>query len=184
MSGTTRRPTTDELLAAIQEQADADEVDRIAALSDDALDAELRGLGDDPAAVRAKGAAIVARAGKVLADQRPAAPRRIVFQLSALAAAAALALVMADRQDALRNRSGDIRADDDKPAGPSPQERALALRAKAELACANRRWSDCEDALDGAKNLDPAGEATPRVIALRAMEQAGQYPDAGRYLAK
>jgi hypothetical protein len=83
------RLTPEELWKALEEQADADEMERIAELDDTALDAELRAGGFDPAKVRAEGAAFA----KALLDRRDreaSAAKKLELTRARLAKRAAL----------------------------------------------------------------------------------------------
>lgn len=51
--------------------------------------------------------------------------------------------------------------------GASVTQRAATLREEALDACDARRWEECGRKLDEAKDLDPAGEDEPRVVAAR-----------------
>jgi hypothetical protein len=53
-----KKRTPEEIMKAIQTMGDEDEMDRILAMDDDALDRELREAGFDPETVRASGAAL------------------------------------------------------------------------------------------------------------------------------
>jgi hypothetical protein len=44
---------------------------------------------------------------------------------------------------------------------------AADLRASAFAACKDLRWADCVADLDRAKQLDPAGDSAPEVVAAR-----------------
>lgn len=62
------------------------------------------------------------------------------------------------------------------PIAPSPLERAAELRRAATESCAKRDDVGCEQALDEAKRLDPAGEASPEVKRLRDELAARKAP--------
>lgn len=61
---------------------------------------------------------------------------------------------------------------------PTPTQRALALRTQAFAACKEAQWDPCLAWLDEAAQLDPAGDATPEVIAARAAAKKGEADDA------
>jgi hypothetical protein len=63
------RRTPEETWKAIERGAADDEMDRITALSDAELDAELRAIGFDPEEVREQGADMAARAPAILAEE-------------------------------------------------------------------------------------------------------------------
>ena len=56
---------------------------------------------------------------------------------------------------------------------PPPDWRVVELRENARKACAEYDSIDCEIALDEAKKLDPAGEDTPEVKAMREVIKNG-----------
>ena len=59
-------------------------------------------------------------------------------------------------------------------AGPTPAERALAMRTEAFTKCEARAWDACERKLDDATALDPDGERTPEVLAARRAIDKGR----------
>jgi hypothetical protein len=61
--------------------------------------------------------------------------------------------------------------------GPTPAERAEAVRLDAEKACDRGDWLWCSDRLDEAEKIDPAGESTPGVQQLRKKVMAGLRRD-------
>ena len=57
------------------------------------------------------------------------------------------------------------------------KEQAVALRSSATAACRDHRWGECRKGLDDARELDPPGEGTPDVKALRkAIDEATAPP--------
>jgi hypothetical protein len=58
MNGTRGKPPRPDLFERIEQQAMNDEAERILALTDEELDAELAAAGLDPAGVRARGRAL------------------------------------------------------------------------------------------------------------------------------
>jgi len=65
-------------------------------------------------------------------------------------------------------------------AGPdrsSPLQLAAATRAQAFPACDAQQWATCEQKLDEAQHLDPAGEDDPRVRAARQSAYDGLHPE-------
>ncbi|HEY8090359.1 MAG TPA: hypothetical protein VIF09_21005 [Polyangiaceae bacterium] len=175
----------DEAGEARDDEAYRKEVERLEAMGDEALDAELRGAGLDVGGLPT-GAEIVAKGAEARAKVVPLAPPRRASRAVSYAAAAAVILLAFF---AFRNRravvawwNGEpIRPDDQwlpwKP-GPTPHERAEALRDRAVGACYTQQWRECRAWLDDAKALDPDGEGETRVVeARRAMERAEQ-PDA------
>jgi hypothetical protein len=91
-----------------------------------------------------------------------------------LAAAAVVALVIA----ALWGRGDPVAQAPPRPIAPSPSEapkepsledRAEPIRGDAYAACEMRLWDRCEAKLNEARELDPAGEAQPRVLTVRQL---------------
>ncbi len=54
-----------------------------------------------------------------------------------------------------------------QPEPPSPLDRARSLRAEAAKQCDERAWRECLKSLDDARALDPIGDGSPEVRALR-----------------
>jgi hypothetical protein len=146
----------------VEEDVAAQELDRIAALSDEELDAELRAGGVDPQAA--------ARVGQAVLDDAASAEGRVVklrrsiwVWAGGLAAAAALALVVAN----VARRDDGVTASPPRPGTPQARELAAALRQHAFDDCNASRWARCEEQLNDAKSFDPDGESDPRVQAWR-----------------
>jgi DNA-directed RNA polymerase specialized sigma24 family protein len=59
------------------------------------------------------------------------------------------------------------------PPRPSPEAIAATLRLDAQRECDAHRWAECGAKLDEARGLDPSGEHTADVIALRTRVDAG-----------
>jgi hypothetical protein len=164
----------------VEEDVGAQELDRIAALSDEELDAELRAGGVDPQDAARVGQALLddaasadgrvvklpaGAAGAVEARARaPRAGRRPIWVWAGgLSAAAALALVIAT----MARRDDGVTGAPPSPGTADARERAAALRRQAFDACNEGRWARCEEQLDDAKAFDPDGESDPRVQAWR-----------------
>jgi DNA-directed RNA polymerase specialized sigma24 family protein len=69
-----------------------------------------------------------------------------------------------------------------RPAGPTEEDLddARDFRQKAVDDCGRQLWMECQRDLEEAKRFDPAGDADPRVVALRKQLQkvkASQFPD-------
>jgi hypothetical protein len=64
-------------------------------------------------------------------------------------------------------KRGDIHAGPWEASTATPEQRAAGLRSYAKAACQQPRWDECEWALDEAKTMDPAGEGSTEVNALR-----------------
>jgi hypothetical protein len=179
--------TPDEILEAIEEQAAADEADRILALSDEALDHELAQAGFDPKAVRERGRRIgepiTARAdpesmggGAWVSEPPPArdpsAPRWAWLAASALAAVfvggGAIVAATQNNIDKLVNP---------QDAGLTAAEMSRAIREMALKECDAKNWDPCRDGLTRARELEPTGDADARVRkAWEAMADALRAP--------
>ena len=160
-----RKRSPAEVWRALEKASTDAEVGRIGAMSDAELDAELRAAGIDPA-----------EAAKIGVDLLPPAPPsrragRRVYWVAGFAAAVVVigVLVVRPRTPAVGAGYGE--------------EDALAeaddLRNHAFGACDQAHWAVCKKALNDAKDIDPAGEAAPRVVAARRAIAAAEV-DAGR----
>jgi hypothetical protein len=158
--------------------ADA-ELERIDAMSGDELDAELRAAGIDPAEAAKIGEDVLGPlpassngapppltpAWTGVAEAKPAvdeAPRgsRRIYWIAGFAAAAVVIGVLVTRPR------------DGPPISAGHPDRAALKEAadqrdRAFGACDQGYWLECEDELNAAQSLDPAGEAAPRVVAAR-----------------
>jgi hypothetical protein len=162
--------------------ADAAEVDALSSMSDAEIDARLAAAGlspddaaklvDDALATPAKHAGPVLVSGAVDRPRRPPRPSRWpAFALAAAAVILGLLFWKRDEVVALFSpRLEPIGPDrEGPPRGPTPAalEQARLLRVQAVADCADQFWSDCEEKLDRASKLDPAGDTAPEVQALR-----------------
>jgi hypothetical protein len=195
----TDRRTPEDTLDVIEESADSDEAERILALSDSALDQELRAEGFDPKAVRARGAALAARLGVEapaatqamhhggeqppagdawVKEPRPVPSRTLGARWAVLLAATLTAALVGGTMYI----AGQIGHRDDKPidldGSPKGPTKPEQIRARALDACNREQWQECIDALSAARSLDPAGDADPRVQA--AWDAAQQALDRER----
>jgi hypothetical protein len=100
------------------------------------------------------------------ATRRSVAPRWTVLLAAALAAVVVGGAPIAVR---LLSKQGD-RPTQNRPdasptatAAPSPQQ----IRERALEACDRQQWAECLNGLDGARELDPAGDRDPRIQAAR-----------------
>ncbi len=178
MSGAKRlRP--DEVWDAILDSAIEEEAARVEGLREEELDRELAAGGRDPQEERARGTALAERLGAGAGQvaqvlQLPVRPRprgRVLVWLAAAALGAGALVLVIERNEVVAWFKGDTRIEPDHPVvprEPTPEERAEKLRDEAEKACAEERWGRCNDRLDEATKLDPAGETGARVQALRA----------------
>jgi hypothetical protein len=188
-----RKRTDAEVWRALEASAET-ELARIDALSDDELDRELRDAGISPDLA----ASIVQPPPSVAPPREPAVARppvavppreRLVTPQGtptwgwvALAAAVALVIATTARRREIALWFGH------EPIGPdtaqTPEsvlaERAARLRHDALGLCEQGFWYPCEQKLDEARKLNPAGESEPQVQAARlSIDQAAHPPDAG-----
>jgi hypothetical protein len=66
------------------------------------------------------------------------------------------------------------------PSREGPEEQAAAQRGVAADACAERRWDECEEALNRAARLDPESDRAAEVKTLRAAIAAGRLATGAR----
>jgi hypothetical protein len=95
---------------------------------------------------------------------RPRYPRSRAVAAAALLAAAAVFALMFYRT---LNTVNEV-------AQPSPNS-ANGLRRQAFMDCGSQRWAACEQALDRARDLDPAGESAPLVRDARRRIDMSQH---------
>jgi hypothetical protein len=178
-----RRLRPDEAWDAVLAMVRSDEAQRVEALTAEELDREVAATGRDPAAERARGAALAASLLEARAAK--ASPRRSNRLLWLVAAALAVGLVLlANRREVMAWIHGGDRTIVPLPPTPderpSPVEQAERLRDEAEKACHGGLWGRCASKLDDAAKLDPAGDARGRAQALHAAIQAHTTrPDGG-----
>jgi hypothetical protein len=170
-----------------------DEAERVGALSDDALDRDLASKGLDPKALRARGEALAAKLAAT-APARPVAVRRpsalgakdtlprarlpVLLAAAAIAAAATVVFAMAGPAIVAMIKHKRIGPDVVLPKRElPPEERSAELRDNAFKECESERWETCEDLLDEARKLNPAGESDPRVKQWRWMMRPEQRGD-------
>jgi hypothetical protein len=97
--------------------------------------------------------------------------RILLYVATPLAAALIVAIAVKGRTTATAGASSPV-ASDSAPATKRereqpPEVRAAKLREEAQAACGEGAWRKCENKLNHAQRLDPAGESDPRVQALR-----------------
>jgi hypothetical protein len=193
-----RKPGSPVTWETIEKVADKAERARLEALIDDEIDVELREAGIDPD----EAAKIVQRALQqalekpALARATPPPPRPVevgagaakvrvaprtkrrspggIAAVAAVAVAAGVLLAFA-----MRRPGADGVAHGRPDEGATSQQRAARLRDDAYGACAETSWTRCAGKLDEARELDPEGEADPRVIAARKAISDAQHPGAG-----
>jgi hypothetical protein len=162
------------------------EADRLATISDEDFEREMDAL-PDPARVptaeellargaaraeeRLEGTAGTSGAKVTALPVRSRTASRMVWLVAAALGALVIAVVV------LVLRRDDVAL----PYGQTQQQRADELREGAYAACDKGQWRACEDQLDDAKKLDPAGDAAPRVQAARAAAIQGLHPETGRH---
>jgi hypothetical protein len=184
--------SSEEVWSLMVEQAAEDAawrqaIDDVAALSDEQLDAELRGMELDPAELEREAIALFIRPrsepeGKLVGQdvfQRPAAAskRRRPVAVALWLAAAAVGTVGAGGllYTLLHQPPSPQVPPPPEPTPPPPVDSALPiatmtpaqLRALAKAALDDHRPADCLKLLDDAKRGDPAGDVTPETKALR-----------------
>ena len=165
-------------------------IDEVAAMSDEQLDAELRGMDLDPAELEREALALFIRPAPAVANGPPGqsvfdrpravAQRRRPVAIAVWLAAAAVATAGAGGLVyTLLHRSPEPPAPQPapppEPAPPAPVDSALPvatmtpaqLRALAKAALDDHRPADCLKLLDDAMRDDPAGDATPAIRTLR-----------------
>ena len=198
-----RARTPEETLAALAglDEAAADaEMRSVLAMSRAEIHAELRAAGVDVAALEAKARALVAPKGGSRAPRgealgvvipMAASPRSRAHLMEVVAwTAAAAATVPVVTYFTLRHTrpqdSAIIVRDPEERRGESATVHAERLRRQAATDCDLGSWGSCEDDLDEAKGLDPAGEGDPEVQALRHKvdEMTHLPPDYGKYEKK
>jgi hypothetical protein len=156
---------------ALEDQAASDEMDRILALGDRALDEELVGLGFDAKAERARSAAMGEKTMKPAeakrrreieplplkrGARRRSVANRWVFSLAA-ALGVGVAYLFVVPLLVVQTPVG-------KPPGPPAGDGGASTMAADELrraalqACEMANWRECVEGLDRARAVDPAGD--------------------------
>ena len=170
------KPTAREVWEAIDDASFRAEVDRVAGMSDEELEAELLKDGFDPAELAGHEKARPERAGPLKAKIGAPTPIRRTRWTVLLAAAMIVLVALAGGGVAIVASNwerGDTR--DTHP--PPPKTHAEALRAQGLDACDRDEWKLCLQRLDEAKELDPKGDSAKRVQDARtAAEQALATP--------
>jgi hypothetical protein len=168
-----------------------DETERLEKLSDADFEEEMRAKGIDPARVPSAAdllARATERAKKREVSGRPPAPvvalrsRRVrpVWWIAATLALLILAVLATQSAAIIALFKGDsIRPDDWRPPRPPPHEVAEKMRDEAMGACGRRLWGLCEQKLDDARAIDPAGESEERVEKARRDILNSVYGEAG-----
>jgi hypothetical protein len=174
MSEQDPKRSASELWAALEDEAMDDEMEAVLAMTPEERRRELREAGIDLERVHAQadalGAAPAPPAPAPLAPVTVLRPKRLrvaVVVPAAVALAAGLAVVVN-----LATSPAPVAAH--RPPEP-PAVRAEALRQAARDACQAQTWQTCLDKLNEAKALDPGGDESPEVQALR--RSAGEPAD-------
>ncbi|HEY3819506.1 MAG TPA: hypothetical protein VGL81_20190 [Polyangiaceae bacterium] len=170
-----------------KEARDDEEIERLASMSEAALDEELAAGGFDPKKERAEAReavadlerAVVARrvkqaeAGARVRSMKPPRKRPLALWV---AAAAVAATATGGLVYALTHPGGappeqpSTPAPSSSPAPEPPSQRLIAasqLRTRAFAECEAQHWDTCLARFDDARMLDPAGDAAPEVQAAR-----------------
>jgi hypothetical protein len=162
----------------IEDAIAEDEVERIGALSPEALAEEMKKEGRDPARAKAVAEKALAAAdtsvepaGKVVSLDARRKRRRTWT---------ALALVAASFVGYVGYKSLEPSTVAQAPPGPADlQSRARGLRKEAFAACDKGNAAVCRDKLDQAKELDPGGEQDSEVTQARARIKQIEAASAG-----
>jgi hypothetical protein len=174
-----------------------EELERLDKLGDRELEVEMQAAEIDPARVpsaeqlltRAEERARLRRLGGAGTQgaKVPALPERtrrapgLLWLVAATLGAAIVALGIGRREVVawLRHDTPTIAPDRWSPdRAPTPRERAAKLRDEAVAACGAALWGTCEQRLDEARTLDPAGEGEARVAKARSEIEDSIRPDA------
>jgi hypothetical protein len=178
-----RKPTPAELWEAIDADGAHAERARIEAMSPEDIERDLAAAGFDPEAVRVdadriaarieKAPPAVARPGTRSAGGRRVATRAMWLLAAALACAALFVFAWRAAISPSAKIAAPIEPDNATlpprrvtPPGPSAED-AVSQRTEATRACEVGAWATCLHALDGARAIDPAGDADPEVQRMR-----------------
>jgi hypothetical protein len=180
-----RKRTTAEVWQALDKVTADAELARLDAQSDEELDRALREAGIDPAEAAKIGLEALAKAcdkAPTAPDTPPIAPKasrppRKVHWGARLAAAAAVAIVVA--AIAMRRHVAEPYTIGPDTEIATKLDRAARLRSDAYGVCEQGLWALCEDKLDAARAIDPAGDTDPRVLAARREVYDAQHVDSG-----
>jgi hypothetical protein len=147
------KPTAREAWDAIDEASFRAEVDRVVAMTDEAVEAELLRDGFDPADLaprQTEATTMTTAEPPQTGEPKPAPVRRLPVrrQMVAWLVAANLALVAG---------AGTMTTGLTGGHAPSAAEQGAALRDGAKAACAKAQWRACLDDLDEADRVDPGG---------------------------
>jgi hypothetical protein len=182
-------PTPEELWNELENEAhDRGQIDQIAALPREELDARLEKAGFDVTKVKAEASALrdeIARSAaarraklKAVEEQRrqgaQVAARVPLWRRPVVAVAAAASLAAAAGGGLLfRPIPAPLPVWSGSPPPSASSVDAAELRTQAFAACAEWRWQECRALLDDASRIDPAGESAPDVQAARKRAEWG-----------
>jgi hypothetical protein len=164
----------------IERVADEANSERLEAKSVEQLDEELRAAGfADDAADALLDAALASAPAAVSRDRAPAPPpARRSWRPSPAVVVVAAAVIAVVVYAFFRNREEPIAPDRWSPPADAVvrAKQAAELRAQALGDCDQGRWVACEQQLDRARTLDPAGEADAKVQDARKRIDAAKHP--------
>lgn len=186
-----RKRTDAEVWQALEKvAAELKDLERIDALSDEELDRELRAAGIDPDEAMELGPAFLVRPPRRAPGTPPQArtgrrqaarsARKVQWVAWAALAAAVVLVVgwLASRPDNVASPRPDDRTPVTDGLATKPQA-AAKLRDEAFGACAAGLRGACEEKLNAARALDPAGEQYAKVLAARRSVHDAAQVDAG-----
>jgi hypothetical protein len=164
-----KQPAAEIHWETIERVADKAERSRLESLSNEELDHELRQAGIDPeeadqivrealsetshgtAAANGVGLRVVGGTGEK--TPRVGRSRMVWAKVSGWVAATTVAAGLL-----VQLLTGPVIT------GTSPVKHAAKLRAEAATACSKKAWTECEQKLNEARDIDPAGESDPPVV--------------------
>jgi|CZKU01.1.fsa_nt_gi hypothetical protein len=158
MSSETEKPDPARGWLFVEKLLANEETDEVDAMDDEGLAVALRARGRDPDKLTsvddlmARAAAIVEReAARPRAIVVPLRPRRVRWQSWLAVASLGVLGVFVVKMGQGPDRVG--------AAPPDPH----GLRVEGVRACIDRKWDLCEQRLDAARALDPAGDSDPTI---------------------
>jgi hypothetical protein len=166
---TPKKRTPEETWDALEKMALDDEVERVLALSDEQLDAELKDSGLDPQRVRERGQALGEKLRSEHAssarpsrpppreDAGESPPRVRVLVTKRVRWLAALAAALSATGIAVM--SGPVLVGHPQTPSQADVAKARELRTRSMPECVAGHWQACLDGLNAALALDPNGES-------------------------
>jgi hypothetical protein len=161
-----RKPTSVEVWKAIDDAAFKDEVDRVAAMSDQELEAELLKDGFDPKDLESS-----KNETPEEPKSKPAPVRRLPIRRAApwlIAATLTFTLIGLAAMNVVSVVGHGA---------PDPAELAATLRKDAKAACGLSKWRTCLDRLNDADRLDPAGASETQALRKKAEDELHAQPE-------